>query len=1434
MLVSPTKPSFVFSDNYFFADAISSSSKNISQASYLFHTFNYAILPQTVNACGSLLIVDFLQQNNIELDAIESLEVYDSTNQLVTNSSITESGVYRFEITSNLGASESSLVAVTITPAPVLSIVNEQVFLQVGQTHQIQATTTNGSIITYIDVAKNQPVQANVGPFTTAGTYIYKVVATQNECETVKFVTIDVKDVAACKQNNVREYATIAKPGRTLLGSVTNAANAANANTETYATITLPISLLGLTTAYLDLEFTNPVPAGKPIVLKLGTGYGALDLLSGATLTTIVESQSGGRVTSGLPQSIQANLLGLLNGKNEYEVVFNPNPSNPNQKIYGVRILITATLSVAQNLNVYNAYYNSDALNTNCESEVMDVLSGTKGYGVNVANATVGVNNPRNFMLDDANAFTQMFVNVGVLAESYLTPVYSTYSQKEDVIEMVVSDPNGLLNVSLLSALTYRKFDHQTPVGPINSLNANLLSLTLLFGSTDKFVLRIQDSNTLGPWDRFELRLGAVANVLEAINIYSIKRQPQINFVNNPAATNFTFCVGEEIVVENQECTSFKWYESATGNDLLSSANSFTIPASFSGNKTIYIQAVRNGCEVLERYPVEITVKPSLVSTNISATATLDVANKCSGNVALTATVASSVTLTNPQYQWFKLVNGEQILVEDESNNVLNVSGLLPGAYSYFVGIGSDEYCFTPESERVQVDFVVPRNTTTADFTSNHTVDVCNDLTVSITPDAALTNVTYEWYLDAAGVTKITNVTLNGVTYQVTANQLLVTGLPIVNAPLTYYVALASDQTCADLTNLLPVVVNYEPQPNLAVLVPGDQIFCQASQATLADIRLNATDIVWYDALTNGTVLPASTILTDGATYYAIRTTTESCANVSRLAVTVRLDDVPAPTLPANQMFCEVNQPKVKDLEANNYLVVWKDENGVVLNENDLLVHGKQYFAYNAPVANCESATATAVTVTITTGQTTAVKNNLAVCDSTANLQSLLAVYNGVWYADAGKTTILNPTDVLVAGQTYYATDLDSTTCESTAYEITIQIVPDAIAITASQGTTDFCINQEYTFQATPGFNTYNWQFGTATVVNGGGINDSFITVKWSTTGAHSVTVSVDDLACLPTNEYVFNLTTVPDAVTITNSEGTTNFCINQGYTFQATPGFSLYNWQVGNATVVAGGSVNDSFITVKWNAPGLNTLAVTVNNLACLTSNQHEVVVTTSDCSVILDPDLGLQISSSHATPYFLDDVLFTIKIVNMGEVDFTDVVVAFELSSGFEFKSFQTQTGTYNRRSWTIPELKVGQEAILYVTAKVLEFGSHGQEVSLVSSVPVDLHTENNSAFLQLQPVKNDCLLVYNEISPNGDGQNDYFVVSCIERYPHTQLHIYNRYGNVVYKNANYNNTFNGHANVSRTFAGNELPSGTYFYTLDFADGTTEKKSGWLYIMR
>ena len=70
---------------------------------------------------------------------------------------------------------------------------------------------------------------------------------------------------------------------------------------------------------------------------------------------------------------------------------------------------------------------------------------------------------------------------------------------------------------------------------------------------------------------------------------------------------------------------------------------------------------------------------------------------------------------------------------------------------------------------------------------------------------------------------------------------------------------------------------------------------------------------------------------------------------------------------------------------------------------------------------------------------------------------------------------------------------------------------------------------------------------------------------------------------------------------------------------------------------------------------------------------------------------------------------------------------------------------------------------------------------------------------------------LFIPNTITPNGDGNNDFWIIEGLDKYPGNNVVIMNRNGTTIYKATDYDNDWNG----------GDLPASTYYFVLDLNDG-------------
>lgn len=115
----------------------------------------------------------------------------------------------------------------------------------------------------------------------------------------------------------------------------------------------------------------------------------------------------------------------------------------------------------------------------------------------------------------------------------------------------------------------------------------------------------------------------------------------------------------------------------------------------------------------------------------------------------------------------------------------------------------------------------------------------------------------------------------------------------------------------------------------------------------------------------------------------------------------------------------------------------------------------------------------------------------------------------------------------------------------------------------------------------------------------------------------------------------------------------------------------------------------------------------------------------------------------------------------------------------------------------------------------------------------IDIDNTNETNNVLQDTESVEDKDpfstnLIIPSSFSPNGDGENDFWVIEGIENYPKNTIEIYNSLGFLLYREDSYQNNWDG------TYNGRHLPDGNYYYIIGLRDSSGKLMKGHFTLMR
>lgn len=399
--------------------------------------------------------------------------------------------------------------------------------------------------------------------------------------------------------------------------------------------------------------------------------------------------------------------------------------------------------------------------------------------------------------------------------------------------------------------------------------------------------------------------------------------------------------------------------------------------------------------------------------------------------------------------------------------------------------------------------------------------------------------------------------------------------------------------------------------------------------------------------------------------------------------------------------------------------------------------------------------------------------------------------------AIAGETDGAYSTPVLNDTTTYYVA-IQNGTCESARTAVTAFINPTPTAPIATNNSS--CgLNTTVTLNASGGVNgQYRWYTtstgGTAIPVE---TNSFFVTPPLSVSTTYFV--SLNNGVCESFRTPVTaTINAIPAQPVITSSippvGNALTICSNTTLILSASNGFS-YSWSNGATTQQITVSANGTYSVIVTDgigcsSPASDAISITVIPAPC---NNQPPVIDTAPLSTIIEGSVTV-------------NLLDLISDVDNNLVS-TSLTIVQQPGSG----------------------------AIATLVNGVLSIDYNGVAFAGRDRLTVevcDIFSACTQQVFEIDVIGE--IEIYNGISPNNDNQNEIFLIRYIDLLPDTQenkVSIYNRWGSKVFEVSNYNNTTNVFRGLNDK--GNELPSGTYFYKIDFSSGR-KSEAGYLSIRK
>jgi gliding motility-associated-like protein len=616
-----------------------------------------------------------------------------------------------------------------------------------------------------------------------------------------------------------------------------------------------------------------------------------------------------------------------------------------------------------------------------------------------------------------------------------------------------------------------------------------------------------------------------------------------------------------------------------------------------------------------------------------------------------------------------------------------------------------------------------------------------------------------------------------------------------VSAAGTYSVTVTDALGCKGDTTV-SIVENIKPQTQIT----GATSFC-AGSSTLLEAVGSFNGYLW----STGEMTPGINVTQTGV-YSVTVSTSAGCTGTDQFSVTAL--PAPSPQITGDLDLCE---GETTTLNAGNNFTsyLWPDGSSA----QTLVVFANGH--YIVTVTNSIGCPGyDTVNVVISSLPEPQISGTLAICEGDQTLLDAGAGYTSYLWSNGSASQTLN---VNAAG-TYSVTVTTGAGCigsSSVSVQESLNPVPDII------GDSEVCIGENSTLNAGPGYTGYLWSNGLTTPV-----------IDVTISGTYGVTVT-NAAGC--SGKDAFTVTVHPKPTPMIS--GNLSFCDGNSTTLSLNNPYPKYQWSTGSAA---------SQVTVTQ----AGTTSVTVTDInGCSASTQVLITVlslvnpsVTSIPSAVC-PGEPVQLVASGGTDYLWIQGASQVSNPNIANPTITlqtSTTLSVEVSNACNSETVTIDLVVNTPQGMAGPgqNVLIGKEITLSASGGATYTWSGPTDLSCTicpdpQTTPestgyyyVDIQDINgcrtrDSVFVEVFDDLERVLDLVNTITPNGDGHNDELVIKGLESFDANSLTIYNRWGEQIFHQDNYDNTFNGY------HKGKLLPAGSYYYVLRLWPGDRVFKS-------